>query len=234
MTGSRTLVAHLVAAARSAPSPAAVDLLIREALEMCADWMRAEHALVLHRDGDGFRVPQALPPSMEGMTVAPHGLATLRRVVREGGLAAIPPGELMARLAANRRLHGLAAALESASGPVGLLFLARTAPWPRSDRRQVAVVARLLGTAQSFAGQTAVLERLRGQVLMWGETGLETGIRPLADIERDAIVRTLQATAGRIYGADGAARLLGLHPNTLRSRMQKHGLGGARDHRQGG
>jgi transcriptional regulator with GAF, ATPase, and Fis domain len=47
-------------------------------------------------------------------------------------------------------------------------------------------------------------------------------------------IRTLQATGGRIYGADGAARLLGLHPNTLGSRMNTHGLGGARDHRQGG
>jgi hypothetical protein len=208
-----------------------VDLLIRDALHLCGDWMAAEHALMLHRDGDGFRVPQARPPKLEGTSVAPHGLATLRRVVREGGLAAVPPGDLMARLAGNRRLHGLAAALESASGPVGLLFLARTAPWPRADRAQVAVVARLLGTAQSFAGQTVVLERLRGQVLMIGEAGSETAIRPLADIEREAIVRTLQATSGRIYGPQGAAAQLGLHPNTLRSRMHKHGLGGARDHR---
>jgi transcriptional regulator with GAF, ATPase, and Fis domain len=56
-------------------------------------------------------------------------------------------------------------------------------------------------------------------------------VRPLAQVEREAIVEAMRQTRGRIHGPDGAAALLGLHPNTLRSRMQKHGLGGARDHR---
>jgi transcriptional regulator with GAF, ATPase, and Fis domain len=34
----------------------------------------------------------------------------------------------------------------------------------------------------------------------------------------------LEQTRGKIYGPDGAARLLGINPNTLRSRMKKLGI----------
>jgi len=34
----------------------------------------------------------------------------------------------------------------------------------------------------------------------------------------------LKQTSGRIDGPDGAARILELHPNTLRSRMKKLGI----------
>ncbi len=46
----------------------------------------------------------------------------------------------------------------------------------------------------------------------------------LADMERDYIVETLQETHWKISGKNGAANLLGLHPNTLRGRMQKLGI----------
>jgi transcriptional regulator with GAF, ATPase, and Fis domain len=48
--------------------------------------------------------------------------------------------------------------------------------------------------------------------------------RTLDDVQREHIERVLRATGGRIYGKDGAARLLGLPPSTLQSRMQKLGL----------
>jgi transcriptional regulator with GAF, ATPase, and Fis domain len=48
--------------------------------------------------------------------------------------------------------------------------------------------------------------------------------RTLAEIEREAIERTLERTAGRISGPRGAAAILGLHPNTLTSRMLKLGV----------
>jgi transcriptional regulator with GAF, ATPase, and Fis domain len=44
------------------------------------------------------------------------------------------------------------------------------------------------------------------------------------EAERDYVARILQQTAWVIEGAHGAARLLGLHPNTLRSRMKRWGL----------
>jgi hydrogenase-4 transcriptional activator len=51
----------------------------------------------------------------------------------------------------------------------------------------------------------------------------------LEQLERRHIERTLALTGGRIYGAGGAAERLDIHPSTLRSRMEKLGLGGARD-----
>ena len=47
---------------------------------------------------------------------------------------------------------------------------------------------------------------------------------PLASLEMAHIVEVLQQTQWRIEGAKGAALILGLHPNTLRSRMHKLGI----------
>jgi transcriptional regulator with GAF, ATPase, and Fis domain len=46
----------------------------------------------------------------------------------------------------------------------------------------------------------------------------------LQDIERAHILRVLAETNGIIEGPRGAARILGLHPNTLRFRLQKLGI----------
>ena len=43
----------------------------------------------------------------------------------------------------------------------------------------------------------------------------------LEDVQREHIARVLQATGGRVYGPQGAARILGVPPSTLQSRMQK-------------
>jgi len=45
--------------------------------------------------------------------------------------------------------------------------------------------------------------------------------KPLADMERDYILHILARTHWKIEGKQGAAAILGLHPSTLRSRMQK-------------
>ena len=42
--------------------------------------------------------------------------------------------------------------------------------------------------------------------------------------EKRQILKALQATKGRIYGAKGAAKLLGMNPERLRSRMRVYGL----------
>ncbi len=46
----------------------------------------------------------------------------------------------------------------------------------------------------------------------------------LEEIDRTHIVEVLQRTGWKIDGADGAARLLKLHPSTLRSRIKKLGI----------
>ena len=49
-------------------------------------------------------------------------------------------------------------------------------------------------------------------------------LRTLAAIEREAIERVLVHTGGRVSGPRGAARILGLKPTTLESRMKKLGV----------
>ncbi len=46
----------------------------------------------------------------------------------------------------------------------------------------------------------------------------------LEDVERDYIIRTLESTGWRIEGPYGAAKILGLNPSTLRTRMAKLGI----------
>jgi formate hydrogenlyase transcriptional activator len=58
------------------------------------------------------------------------------------------------------------------------------------------------------------------------EARIETPSPPqtLAEVERNHILSALQHSAGVIEGPKGAARILGLHPNTLRHRMQRLGV----------
>ena len=53
--------------------------------------------------------------------------------------------------------------------------------------------------------------------------GLRTKER-LQEVERSHIISVLRATGGVVGGGKGAAAILGLHPNTLRSRMKKLGI----------
>ena len=46
----------------------------------------------------------------------------------------------------------------------------------------------------------------------------------LHEVERSHIVSVLRTTGGVVGGGNGAAAILGLHPNTLRSRMKKLGI----------
>lgn len=55
-------------------------------------------------------------------------------------------------------------------------------------------------------------------------TGYQYYGETLADIERYHILATLDKTAGKISGSGGAAEKLGLHHNTLRSKMGKLGI----------
>ncbi len=50
------------------------------------------------------------------------------------------------------------------------------------------------------------------------------GTAPLERVERDHILSVLKRTNWRVDGPHGAARLLDMHPSTLRSRMQKLGI----------
>jgi formate hydrogenlyase transcriptional activator len=55
-------------------------------------------------------------------------------------------------------------------------------------------------------------------------TGPRSELKTLDEVERDHISAVLQQTRGVIEGANGAAKTLGMHPNTLRHRMEKLGI----------
>ncbi|MCX4248045.1 helix-turn-helix domain-containing protein [Paraliomyxa miuraensis] len=53
---------------------------------------------------------------------------------------------------------------------------------------------------------------------------LGTTLLPLRKAERLHLLAALEHTSGKIYGRDGAARLLDLKPTTLQSKLKKHGI----------
>ena len=58
-------------------------------------------------------------------------------------------------------------------------------------------------------------------------TTVDPSLEELKQMERDVIVRALDAAGWKIYGETGAAVRLGLPPTTLTSRMKKMGIGKA-------
>ncbi|MBI2501824.1 MAG: helix-turn-helix domain-containing protein [Candidatus Latescibacteria bacterium] len=63
-----------------------------------------------------------------------------------------------------------------------------------------------------------------GDVALQVEVRSEEGLLTLAEQEKRLIERALEATGGVIFGEQGAARLLGINPQTLRYRIKKHGI----------
>lgn len=55
-------------------------------------------------------------------------------------------------------------------------------------------------------------------------TNSDTDLKSLADMEKAHITKVLKHTDWRISGEEGAATVLEMHPNTLRSRMSKLGI----------
>jgi transcriptional regulator with GAF, ATPase, and Fis domain len=94
--------------------------------------------------------------------------------------------------------------------------------WPGNVRELAAVIERaaILGE-----GKGLDIERALG-VQSHGVSVPDAGDRfpTLDDAIRHHIERALVRTQGQIDGQTGAARLLGMHPNTLRSRMDKLGI----------
>jgi formate hydrogenlyase transcriptional activator len=55
-------------------------------------------------------------------------------------------------------------------------------------------------------------------------------ILTLDEADRNHILAALQLTDGVVHGPKGAAKILNIHPNTLRHRMKKLSIGGSRHH----
>jgi len=90
-------------------------------------------------------------------------------------------------------------------------------PWPGNVRELESVLERAVILSPGPVLQLA--ERLEISSLL-----LSTTVGTLEEAERDRILRVLTETRWRIEGKDGAAAILGLHPSTLRAKMQKLGI----------
>ena len=168
----------------------------------CPDRSRCLHLVtsvgLTHRlDGPYRRIPIGLGPVGDVMLRrAPH---VARRDLESAGLAA--PAWLA--------LHGIksfvAVPVERAPDCLGVLALFSRRELAEGEVRAIGATARLLGLALAPSPRAGV-----------GRT--------LSEIEREAIERTLAATHGRVSGPRGAAKILGLKPTTLHSRMKKLGV----------
>lgn len=106
--------------------------------------------------------------------------------------------------------------------------------WPGNVRELQNVIERALilcngpileleNDLPSVAGSPVIADtqgERAGTVLSPAQSQLKT----LHDVEREHILAVLQETRGVIEGSNGAAKTLGLHPNTLRHRMEKLGI----------
>ena len=91
--------------------------------------------------------------------------------------------------------------------------------WPGNVRELVSVIERaaILARSPVVHVEDSLDLRLRADAD-------SCGLEKLEDVERAHILRALEGTNWTIDGPRGAALILGLHSNTLRSRMQKLGI----------
>ncbi len=108
--------------------------------------------------------------------------------------------------------------------------------WPGNIRELQNVIERAVILSQSSVLELEpdvipVLTPVDSSIMNDRSAAVESPLAPavptsltLEDMERGHIVAVLNQTRGVVEGPRGAAKILGLHPNTLRHRMQKLGL----------
>lgn len=101
----------------------------------------------------------------------------------------------------------------------GTMTRLMNSPWTGNIRELENVIER---AAILLQGPNIEIEEFNAQQI---DAGLPSPVtRTLKDLERTHVLRVLQETRFVIDGKRGAAAILGLHPNTLRLRIQKLGI----------
>ena len=88
--------------------------------------------------------------------------------------------------------------------------------WPGNVRELENVIERAVILSKSSS--------LAVEQLQTHDNAAEIKLQSLADHEREYIEKVMERTYWRIDGPKGAARILEMHPETLRSRMRKLGI----------
>ena len=93
--------------------------------------------------------------------------------------------------------------------------------WPGNVRELENVIERavILSNTNTFKLQDRLVKETSSN-----RTDADTTLKTYADMEKDYISKVLEHTDWRISGEQGAATILEMHPNTLRSRMSKLGI----------
>jgi transcriptional regulator with GAF, ATPase, and Fis domain len=108
--------------------------------------------------------------------------------------------------------------------PAGVMRELNAYDWPGNVRELQNVIERAVitspGPALRLANELAIASVRKDA----RETLGEVRLRSLREVEREHVLAVLDVAGGRVAGAGGAAEVLGLHPNTLRSRMKKLGI----------
>ena len=86
-------------------------------------------------------------------------------------------------------------------------------PWPGNVRELENIIERAMILSRT---PTLTIEKLSAP-----DSTSEEKFHALADHEREYILKVLDHTHWRIGGPAGAARILDMHPETLRSRLKK-------------
>ena len=89
--------------------------------------------------------------------------------------------------------------------------------WPGNVRELMNVIERAVITTKG--NKLLLVDELKAPVRIQEEQ--QGKISTLEEVERDHIIKVLEACDWKISGDNGAANILNLHPNTLRSRMEK-------------
>jgi PAS domain S-box-containing protein len=123
---------------------------------------------------------------------------------------------LLARHFAQQHARHLGKAIDELS-PESVARL-QAYPWPGNVRELENIIER--AAILSSGGRLDVSQKL----LAVGQSASPSGGVTLRETEREHIIKVLEQTCWRIEGSSGAARLLGLAPSTLRSKLKRLGI----------
>src|SRR6266566_4510744 len=96
--------------------------------------------------------------------------------------------------------------------------------WPGNIRELHHVVERACALARGRVVDIAASLLATATAIAQASGGAAGGFATLEEHERAYLRQVLEATGGRVEGRRGAARILDVHPSTLRSRLQRLGL----------